>query len=197
MIHQQKVRIKKKQLNFTICNAIFITIIVLICLCDALDTSQNENHHYLYGILLFYCPLYLTCIVFVIALCKISNSIKAIAIWRLHQRLICIHFFNVITFTIFATIFLSFKTLQINCDPNGSLEEQLKFYQYGTINRIIELARNMFQLYLDSFILYVILLFTRDQGKSDEQMRYDTILKREVPNMVFIRNQQILDKFLK
>ena len=178
MIHEQKVRIKKKQLICTTFNAIFISIIVLICVLDVLDTFKER---YLYGNLLFYCPLYLTCFVFVIALCKIQRSIKAIKIWKLHQKLICIHFFNIITFTVFATIFIIIVTMQINCDPSSSLEQQLKYYQYGFVNHTIQLALNTFQLYLDSFILYIIISFTRDQGRSDEQMRYDTILKRGVP----------------
>ena len=59
------------------------------------------------------------------------------------------------------------------------------------------LITNMFQLYVDCFALYLIMSFTKEKRNSMEQTSYDRLLRRDVPNMVFIRNQQILDEYLK
>ena len=47
-------------------------------------------------------PLLLTCIIFIIALCRIRNTIRSIRIAQSNERLTMIHFFNIVTFTLLA-----------------------------------------------------------------------------------------------
>ena len=68
---------------------------------------------------------------------------------------------------------------------------------YEFFHDIFVLITNTFQLYLDAFVLYLILSFTKEKENRLEQTQYDKLLRKDVPNMVYIRNQQIQDQYLK
>ena len=82
MIDEQKKRIKKKQRTLHIFNFIVVSIFVTACLCDIFQIFGERQNFY--SQLLYITPLYLTCIVFIVALCKIQSSIRAITIAHLH-----------------------------------------------------------------------------------------------------------------
>ena len=109
-----------------ILNTIIITIFTVVCLCDILDIFGE--HVSFFSELLFLGPLFLTCIVFNIALCKIKNSIKAIKIAKLNVNFITIHFFNIITYTVLVTAGRIFLVLRERYDIHGDAEEVLKYY---------------------------------------------------------------------
>ena len=108
-----------------------------------------------------------------------------------------IHFFNIITYTALATASNITGHLRSKFDAHGSHEDQLMYYEVGNYDNLIRLIMNLFQVYLDSFVLYLIMSFTKERCNRMEKTSYDNLLKRQVPNMVFIRNQQILDEYLK
>ena len=68
---------------------------------------------------------------------------------------------------------------------------------YEFFHDIFVLITNTFQLYLDAFVLYLILSFTKEKENRLEQTQYDKLLRKDVPKLVFIRNQQIQDQYLK
>ena len=158
---------------------IFNTVIVLVfsltCLCDVLKVFGT--HENLYAQLLYIGPLYLTCIVFNIALCKIKSSIKAITIAHLHQKMMFIHFFNIITYTMLATADKALHFIKARydlegnpdmCYLGGNPDEVLKHYKYGDSEAVIILTMNLFQLYMDSFVLFLILNFTKERANRME-----------------------------
>lgn len=100
-----------------------------------------------------------------------------------------IHFFNIITYTALATASNITGQVRSRFDVHGTHEEQLMFYQVGNYDNLIRLIMNLFQVYLDSFVLYLIMSFTKERFNRMEKTSYDNLLKRQVPNMVFIRNQ--------
>ena len=64
------------------------------------------------------------------------------------------------------------------------------FYCYELIYIIIML----FTIYMDLFLLYLILRFTKRSQKGTER---DSVLGREVPSILFIQNQQLLKETYK
>ena len=65
LIDEQKKEIVKIQVKIRILNVIVAIVFTLTCLCEI------YTHELFYGELTYLGPLYLTCIVFIIALCKI------------------------------------------------------------------------------------------------------------------------------
>ena len=167
MIDEQKRRIRKTQIKLMIFNIIVALIFIGTCLCDIFKVFGTYESFY--GELLYLGPLYLTCIVFNIALCKIQNSIKAIAFARLHNMMTCIHFFNLITYTILGTLSEILMLVRAQYDENGDHDEAIKNLQIGYYFFIVDLITNTFQLYLDAFVLYLILAFTKEKENRMEQ----------------------------
>ena len=121
MIDSQKRRIMGIQKGLIIFNILVTLIFTFTCLCEVFKIfGENEV---IMGVLLYLGPLYLTCIVFVIALCKIQTSIKAINIARIHQMMICIHFFNLITYTLLGTAYEAIALLRNKYDPDGDQQQ--------------------------------------------------------------------------
>ena len=52
----------------------------------------------------------------------------------------------------------------------------------------------VFQIYMDCFLLYLILRFTNSNTRGTEQ---DEVLGRQVPSILFIQNQQLLKETYK
>ena len=52
----------------------------------------------------------------------------------------------------------------------------------------------VFQIYMDCFLLYLILRFTNSNTRGTEQ---DKVLGRQVPSILFIQNQQLLKETYK
>ena len=98
-----------------------------------------------------------------------------------------IHFFNIITYTALASTTRALNVIRRTCDPVLPSQE-IDYYRYGNYEAIMILITNMFQLYVDCFALYLIMSFTKEKRNSMEQTSYDRLLRRDVPNMVFIRN---------
>ena len=144
MIDKQKKKILNSKIKIRVFNIIVALIFSFLCLCEALKIFGDKEK--LYAQLLYLGPLYLTCIVFIIALCKIQNSIKAIAIARLHQRLMSIHLFNIIAYTVLGT--LSRTVYLIRCqysgDEQGDQHELLKNLKWGNALAIVSLITNEF-----------------------------------------------------
>ena len=78
--------------------------------------------------------------------------------------------------------------------PDGTdypLHDNDKLYGYFHYRILFGYAlifQNTFQLYIDIFVLYLILRFTREKTNRSEQTVYDELLKQHVPSVVFIRN---------
>ena len=69
MIDQQKKRIKKKQRSLLIFNTIVVTLFVIACICSVFRSFDVKED--IYAFILYIAPLHLTCLVFIVALCKI------------------------------------------------------------------------------------------------------------------------------
>ena len=78
-----------------------------------------------------------------------------------------IHFFNIITYTALATADRVVGVIREKYKLDGG-EQEVKNYQYGNIEALIILTMNLFQLYLDSFVLYLILSFTKERANRME-----------------------------
>ena len=121
MIDSQKRRIFDIQRRLIIFNILVTLIFTFTCLSEVFKFfGTNEV---IMGVLLYLGPLYLTCIVFIVALCKIQSSIKAINIARIHQMMICIHFFNLIAYTLLGTAYESIALLRTKYDPDGDQQQ--------------------------------------------------------------------------
>ena len=121
MIEGQKQRIKKTQKKLMIFNMIVASLFTMMCLCDVFKVFAS--HQNIFAAFISLGPLYLTCIVLLIALCKIRSSIKAISIAQLHEKMMFIHFFNIITYSALATASNITGHLRSKFDANGSHEE--------------------------------------------------------------------------
>ena len=142
MIDEQKRRIRRMQIKLMIFNIIVAFIFAGTCMCEIFKVFGS--HENLYSVLLYLGPLYLTCIVFIIALCKIQNSIKAIAFARLHSLMTCIHFFNLITYTILGTLSKILELIRAQYDENGDHDEAKMNLQIGYYFFIVVLITNTF-----------------------------------------------------
>ena len=131
-----------------------------ICLCDIFKIFGKQG---LYSELLYLGPLYLTCTVFIIALCKIQNTIKAIKFARIHRTMTCIHFFNLITYTIFGTASRILSFLKNKSFEHGDPEQTIKHLKFNYYFLVVNLITNAFSLYQDIFVLYLILIFTKEK----------------------------------
>ena len=163
----------------------------LVCICYVFDVFGDQQS--MYGQILLLGPLYLACVVIMIALFKIQKSIKTSLIGRLHSRMLYIHVFNIITFTSLVTAKWTASYVKTFYDKHGSQEDKLHYFESRNVEAYLILIKNLFKVYLDGFVLYIILAFTKERANRTEQTSYDHILQRYVPNIVFMRNQQILD----
>ena len=127
-------------------------------------------------------PLFLTCIIFNVALCRIRSTIRAIRIADSNERLACIHFFNIVMYTILAFLTRIFEYKSNSFWPPGSpypFDDMDKLYGYF-LYRVpfgwCLLIQNSFQLYVDLFVLYIILRFTNENKGKSEDTIYDEIL---------------------
>ena len=116
MIDKQKKKILYTKIRIRVFNIIVALIFSFLCLCEAMKIFGDKE--IIEAQLLYLGPLYLTCIVFIIALCKIQSSIKAIAIARLHQRLMSIHLFNIIAFTALGTFSRTVYLIRCQYSPD-------------------------------------------------------------------------------
>ena len=81
----------------------------------------------------------------------------------------CVHFFNLITYTILGTLSKILSVIRAQYDENGDHDEAKKYLQISYYFFIVDLITNTFQLYLDGFVLYLILAFTKEKENRMEQ----------------------------
>ena len=74
-----------------------------------------------------------------------------------------VHFFNIITYTVLATVQ---RVLGLMKDKQP--KESLDYYRYSFFYLILILTANLFQLYVDCFALYLILSFTKERRNGIE-----------------------------
>ena len=148
-------------------NVIVVVFFIGTCLCDIFKIFGEHDNFY--SELLYLVPLYLTCLVFIIALCKIQNSIKAIKFARLHRMMTCIHFFNLITYTILGTTSRILSLLRFQSYEHGDPDDIMKHLKFAYYYLIFNLITNAFALYQDIFVLYLILIFTKEKENRMEQ----------------------------
>ena len=87
---------------------------------------------------------------------------------RLNQKFFCIHIVNIATYTILVIVERGTLVLKEQYNQDGNNEQVLDYYKTGNINFICVLIKNAFQLYLDCFIFYIMLMFTKNNTNCNE-----------------------------
>ena len=81
---------------------------------------------------------------------------------RLNQKFFCIHIVNIVTYTVLVIAERGSLVLKEQYNQDGNNEQVLRFYQTGNLNFLFVFIKNAFQLYLDCFIFYIMLMFTKN-----------------------------------
>ena len=114
-------------------------------------------------------PLLLTCIVFNIALCRIRSTIRSIRIAQSNEKLALIHFLNIVIYTVLAFCVRIFEWKSNTYSKlSEHLENQYNYFYYRVIFGYFLISQNAFALYLDLFVLYLILKFTNEKQNKSE-----------------------------
>ena len=117
---------------------------------------------------------------------RIKKLIRVIENAFPNERLMTLHFVNFTTYAVFriAKLFLKLLAQKLEQSPHALLGLKL-YYAYF----IVGLVENTIYLYANIFLLYLLLKFTSPHH--DFRMK-DTVLDKEVPNIVFLMNQQLV-----
>ena len=108
-----------------------------------------------------------------------------------NHKLIRVHYANIVTYTFFYGCSCVFYIMADNNRTEGlaTIDFHKPYFMFGVF---IGLA-GIFQVWNVLFIFYVLLKQTR---KNKLESPEDAILKRKVPNIVFVQNQNLFNEAL-
>ena len=121
-------------------------------------------------------------IIFCIACLKIRHTIKSMSNPFPNECFIIVHLGNFIIYTILSV--LSTTLVMFSNNAEGGSDPQLRDLRQMYWSVIGSNLQYAFGVYLDCFVLYLILRFTNETADKTK----DNVLGKEVPSVVFVQN---------
>ena len=151
---------------------------------DQSSIAENIDNNLLTFLLL------LNTLVLAVSVIKIRKRIQSLHNAFPNEKFIAIHVINSIIYTVLyfvlgIMIILQNAKLQENSEDGPTPELELELLKIFYFYELIYMIMLVFQIYMDCFLLYLILRFTNSSTRGTEQ---DEVLGRQVPSILFIQN---------
>ena len=151
---------------------------------DQGNVAENIDNNLLTFLLL------LNTLVLAVSVIKIRRRIQCLHNAFPNEKFIAVHVINSIIYTVLyfvlgIMIILQNAKLQENSEDGPTPELELELIKIFYFYELIYMIMLVFQIYMDCFLLYLILRFTNSNTRGTEQ---DEVLGRQVPSILFIQN---------